>query len=160
VDGKLRLGRCTYVSWAKYHESPEIKIENGDVVLVKTGSTTGKVAYVAGLAHEATLNPQMVVFKRLKINRRYFGFLATTPIFQNQIGATIVGGALPTLSQKQVAGYKIPVPPTDEEQGAIADALSDVDGLLEGLDRLIAKKRDLKQAAMQQLLRWHSDHHC
>jgi type I restriction enzyme S subunit len=38
------------------------------------------------------------------------------------------------------------------EQRAIAEALSDVDALLGGLDRLIAKKRDLKQAAMQQLL--------
>jgi len=38
------------------------------------------------------------------------------------------------------------------EQCAIAEALSDVDGLLSGLDRLIAKKRDLKQATMQQLL--------
>jgi type I restriction enzyme S subunit len=42
--------------------------------------------------------------------------------------------------------------PTEAEQRAIATALSDVDGLLGGLDRLIAKKRDLKQAAMQQLL--------
>ncbi len=42
--------------------------------------------------------------------------------------------------------------PTETEQCAIAEALSDVDGLLGGLDRLIAKKRDLKQAAMQQLL--------
>lgn len=42
--------------------------------------------------------------------------------------------------------------PTEPEQRAIATALSDVDGLLGGLDRLIAKERDLKQAAMQQLL--------
>ena len=42
--------------------------------------------------------------------------------------------------------------PTEPEQRAIATALSDVDGLLGGLDRLIAKKRDIKQAAMQQLL--------
>ncbi|MBK8038548.1 MAG: restriction endonuclease subunit S [Verrucomicrobiaceae bacterium] len=45
----------------------------------------------------------------------------------------------------------LPLPPL-AEQRAIAAALSDVDGLLGGLDRLIAKKRDLKQAAMQQLL--------
>jgi len=45
----------------------------------------------------------------------------------------------------------IPVPPA-EEQRAIATALSDVDALLEELDRLITKKRDIKQAAMQQLL--------
>ena len=43
-------------------------------------------------------------------------------------------------------------PPGPAEQRAIATALSDVDALLGGLDRLIAKKRDLKQAAMQQLL--------
>jgi type I restriction enzyme, S subunit len=42
--------------------------------------------------------------------------------------------------------------PPKPEQRAIATALSDVDRLLGGLDRLIAKKRDLKQAAMQQLL--------
>ena len=49
---------------------------------------------------------------------------------------------------------KIPcaLPPLPCEQRAIATALSDVDALLGGLDRLIAKKRDLKQAAMQQLL--------
>ncbi len=45
----------------------------------------------------------------------------------------------------------MPVPPLPEQR-AIATALSDVDGLLGGLDRLIAKKCDLKQAAMQQLL--------
>ena len=45
----------------------------------------------------------------------------------------------------------LPAPPV-EEQRAIAVALGDVDALLGGLDRLIAKKRDLKQAAMQQLL--------
>ena len=48
---------------------------------------------------------------------------------------------------------EVPIPlPTVAEQHAIATALSDVDALLGGLDRLIAKKRDLKQAAMQQLL--------
>ena len=49
--------------------------------------------------------------------------------------------------------FKIHIPvPSLPEQRAIAEALSDVDGLLGGLDRLIAKKRDLKLAAMQQLL--------
>jgi type I restriction enzyme S subunit len=49
--------------------------------------------------------------------------------------------------------HQLPVilPPA-REQRAIAAALSDVDALLDGLDRLIAKKRDIKQAAMQQLL--------
>ena len=52
----------------------------------------------------------------------------------------------------EMEGFTFPMPPTTAEQRAIATALSDVDGLLGALDRLIAKKRDLKQAAMQQLL--------
>lgn len=52
---------------------------------------------------------------------------------------------------RDLLGLPFVVPPRPE-QTAIATALSDVDGLLNGLDRLIAKKRDLKQAAMQQLL--------
>lgn len=60
--------------------------------------------------------------------------------------------AQPGLSVSKVLKVALAVPPTEAEQRAIALALRDVDALLGGLDRLIAKKRDLKQAAMQQLL--------
>ena len=46
----------------------------------------------------------------------------------------------------------LPIPPTKAEQEAIAEALSDADALIESLDQLIAKKRHLKQGAMQELL--------
>ena len=46
----------------------------------------------------------------------------------------------------------INLPPTLEEQKAIAQALSDVDELINSLDKLIAKKKNIKQATMQQLL--------
>lgn len=59
--------------------------------------------------------------------------------------------SVPTLNRNNLSGYPIRLPPPCEQR-AIASALSDVDGLLDGLQRLIAKKRDLKQAAMQQLL--------
>ncbi len=59
--------------------------------------------------------------------------------------------SVPQINNKHVKPLAFPLP-TVEEQRAIAAALSDVDALLGGLDRLIAKKRDLKQAAMQQLL--------
>lgn len=56
------------------------------------------------------------------------------------------------MSLNGVQKIRTALPPTTDEQRAIATALSDVDALLDGLTRLIAKKRDLKQAAMQQLL--------
>lgn len=67
--------------------------------------------------------------------------------FDGLTGSTIGNLGLATIRQTQ-----IPLPQTEAEQRAIAEVLSDVDALLVALDRLIAKKRDLKQASMQQLL--------
>ena len=49
---------------------------------------------------------------------------------------------------------KLPIilPPTKSEQTAIATALSDTDALIENLEKLIAKKRNIKQGVMQELL--------
>ncbi len=151
-DGKAVFDKCTYISWYKYEESPEIKIDDGDIVLVKTGSTVGKTALIKNLPGKATLNPQMVVLKKVKPAREFLSYMMAFPIIQNQLSAAVVGGALPTLSQKLVAAFRLHLPPSMSEQRAIGAALSDVDALLDALNRLIAKKRDLKQAAMQQLL--------
>ena len=61
------------------------------------------------------------------------------------------GNSAGVLDTKLVQAFEIWLPPRPEQR-AIAGALSDVDALLGALDQLIAKKRDLKQAAMQQLL--------
>ena len=76
----------------------------------------------------------------------------TTYTVNERIKFPIESTGVPQLTAPQVGKYPVAAPPTIEEQRAIAAALSDVDALIDGLDRLIAKKRDLKQAAMQQLL--------
>jgi len=63
----------------------------------------------------------------------------------------ITGTGQPQIVRAPLSAIRLAIPPPPEQR-AIAEALSDVDALLSGLDRLIAKKRDLKQAAMQQLL--------
>ena len=76
--------------------------------------------------------------------------LMSEPVRANllrKIGGSTVGHA----KVDDIRFLQLPHPPLPEQR-AIAAALSDVDGLLGALDRLIAKKRDLKQAAMQQLL--------
>jgi type I restriction enzyme S subunit len=52
----------------------------------------------------------------------------------------------------ETSKFKFPLPPTLTEQKAIADALTDVDELITNLENLIAKKKAIKQGAMQQLL--------
>ena len=60
--------------------------------------------------------------------------------------------ALVHVQKWQMESFKIPLPPTKAEQEAIAEALSDADALIESLEQLIAKKRQIKQGAMQELL--------
>ncbi|MFZ1402226.1 MAG: restriction endonuclease subunit S [Anaerolineae bacterium] len=60
--------------------------------------------------------------------------------------------AQPGLSVSKLLNLVVPVPPTLAEQRAIAEALSDADALIESLEQLIAKKRGIKQGAMQELL--------
>jgi type I restriction enzyme S subunit len=55
------------------------------------------------------------------------------------------------ISQRQIEGFPI-IYPKEHEQQRIASALTSIDNLLSSLDKLIAKKRDIKQGAMQQLL--------
>ena len=45
-DGVVSLDKCTWLCWEKYHESPEIQVQPEDVIMVKTGSTLGKTAFV------------------------------------------------------------------------------------------------------------------
>lgn len=152
VDGKVSWEKGTYISWRKYHESPEIKIYEEDILLVKTGSTYGKVGLVKNLKQEATLNPQVVVLKNRKCPSSLLAYLMQFELVQKQIGETIVGGAIPTLSQKEVANYLVPISPNYQEQTLIATALSDADALICELEKLIAKKQAIKTATMQQLL--------
>ncbi len=60
--------------------------------------------------------------------------------------------SVPTLNRNNLVGHLVLLPPTTAEQRAIAEALSDVDKWLGASEALIAKKRAIKQAAMQQLL--------
>ncbi len=69
-----------------------------------------------------------------------------------RLGNLVRTTALPSLSSSVLNEVKIPLPPTKAEQEAIAEALSDADALIESLEQLLAKKRHLKQGAMQQLL--------
>lgn len=151
-DGKVTYAPATYISWEKYEESPEIKLSDGDVVLVKTGSTFGKTAYIDRLPWPTTLNPQIVVFKKLKIHAKLFAYFMASKNIQEQISSVIVGGAIPTLSQEQVYAFDIVYPPDAKEQAAIAEALSDIDSLISSLQQLIEKKKAIKKGAMQELL--------
>ena len=110
-NGTLKYDQCSYISWYKYDESPEIQIFNGDVIFTKTGSTVGKVGIALNLPEKATLNPQLVVLKNLKQNNWYVSFVLRDSAYQELIREKSGGSAVPTMSQKFLGKLEIPIPP-------------------------------------------------
>lgn len=151
IKNKIDYTKCTYLSWKKYDESPEIQIEENDIILVKTASI-GKTAIVKNMPEKCTLNPQLVVLKKIKINQRFLGYIMSFPIIQNQISSYLVGGVVPTLSQENIASLKFLYPKDKQEQSAIASILSDMDSEIEELEQKRDKYRMIKEGMMQQLL--------
>ncbi|HII91301.1 MAG TPA: hypothetical protein HA262_03800, partial [Methanosarcina sp.] len=80
-----------------------------------------------------------------------FSHLFATTITK-QIESLLTGSNYPAINGKDVKALLIPLPPTLAEQEAIAEALSDADTLIGSLEQLVAKKRQIKQGAMQELL--------
>ena len=124
----------------------------GDLILSRN-ATVGEVAQVTEL-HPPFAMGQDVCLLRKKSGDYSTEFLQAvfeSPVILNQLANLMVGSTFKRANVEQIRNFSVPMPPPPE-QSAIAAALSDVDALLAGLERLIAKKRDLKQAAMQQLL--------
>jgi type I restriction enzyme S subunit len=124
----------------------------GDVLIcVRNGSRQliGKTA----LLDERTVGMTFGAF--MAIYRSPIGtlvsYLFQSDILKRQISEHL-GATINQITNKSLNSFRIPVSPLELEQRAIAEALSDVDGLLGALEALIAKKRAIKQAAMQQLL--------
>jgi len=99
---------------------------------------------------DVCIHDGFVVFEQPKLDQSFLYHLLVdlepTWAWRGQTGSQM------NLNTGLINGRLVSIPRRESEQRAIAEALSDVDALLDGLDRLIAKKRDLKQAAMQQLL--------
>ena len=81
----------------------------------------------------------------------YLNYYFANDFFKRQIRSVAVGQTMASLNTRILGDALVILPPLPEQR-AIAAALSDVDGLLDSLDALIAKKRAVKEATMQQLL--------
>jgi type I restriction enzyme S subunit len=147
-NGNLNFEKSTSITWAKYDESPEIMLEDGFTVLVKTGSSYGKAAYINNLIEKTTINPQLVVLKPKKIDSYFLYLLVTNTSIQKQIQETVVGGAIPTLSQDSISKFEVLVPKR-KEQEKIASCLLTLNQLIisqtEKIEQLKLHKKGLMQ---------------
>lgn len=118
--GKLVFDKCTHISWDKYEESPEIMVNEEDVLIVKTGSTYGKSGIVHRLPEKATINPQLAILKYVLCDRYYLNYILNSSFARKQYEEFVVGAAVPTFSQEKLANFIMPLPPLAEQNRIVA----------------------------------------
>jgi len=153
--GRVDLENCSFIRKEQADSLQKGFSITGDILLTHK-ATIGNTAIVGEIPYPyVMLTPQVTYYRvadKNRLNNLYLRYYFDSAGFQLVLRALAGGGTRAYIGI--TAQHQLPVvlPPDPTEQHAIAAALSDVDALLDGLDRLIAKKRDLKQAAMQQLL--------
>ena len=137
-------------SFHKRHLKSTLK--EGDLLTVQTGDV-GLTTIVSKELEGS--NCHALIISRFKSNKVYPWFYAqyfNSYTGRSRLKELEIGTTMKHLNVGDMKNWQIPLPPTLTEQKAIATALSDVDDLIANLDKLITKKKAIKQGAMQQLL--------
>jgi type I restriction enzyme S subunit len=129
------------------------RIRRGDLIMTIVGAGIGQVVTAPAWLDGAILSRSTA---RIAVdgNQASVAFVKASlesPVGRRQIFDSQKEGAQPVLSCQDLAKFFLPYPPASEQR-AIAKVLSDFDALLGALKKLVTKKRDFEQAAMQQLL--------
>jgi len=153
VDVSLDDLQCVQLDPAASVEATRTCLRRDDLLI----SITADIGAI-GFVHEhvplpAYINQHiaLVRFDPAVVHSKFAAYVLASRAVQRLFMASMDIGAKAGMSLVTVRKIRMPLPPVSEQK-AIAAALSDVDGLIASLDRLIAKKRAIKQAAMQQLL--------
>ena len=125
----------------------------GDIVVAMDGSLVGRSFASLSAADIPSLLLQRVArIRSSSVVQAYLRTWICSSRFTEHCDAVKTTTAIPHISPADIRSFKVAIPPSGAEQQTIAEALSDADALIESLDQLLAKKRQIKQGAMQELL--------
>ena len=134
-------------------------LKDGDVIVVDASEDyegVGKSVEVRNLKNRKVisgLHTFLLRDKKETIVNVFKGYIHSNKLVKKQMDTLATGLKVYGVSKTNLKLIKIPLPPTKAEQTAIATALNDADALITQLEKLIAKKRAIKQGAMQELLK-------
>jgi type I restriction enzyme S subunit len=125
-------------------------LQPGTLIIANSGATLG-VAKLLAIKCCANDGIAALLNIKSKVNPCYLvHYINSRTDYLRNVVAT--GNGQPNLNTKLIGDFAIPLPPTEAEQDAIAEALSDADAHIESQEQLLTKKRHLKQGAIQELL--------
>lgn len=128
-------------------------IKCGDILIAGSGETKEEIGKCTGFLgdYEAFAGGDIIIFRPNGADPRFLSYLLNSRPIAQQKAQRAQGDAVVHIYPGALSKLRLPLPPLYEQQ-AIAAALSDADGVVAGLERVIAKKRLIKQGAMQDLL--------
>jgi len=143
-----------YIDKSKFIELSRFQIKGGDFIVSCSG-TIGRIFFMPAIYQPGVINQALLIIRidEKKCNKKYFEHYFSSDWFQNKITDSTQGGAMKNMvGMKEIKTSTFPIPPLPE-QNAIATALSDMDKLIAQTEKLIEKKKAIKQGVMQELLR-------
>lgn len=143
-----------FVDEKKFKELRRFEIFENDFILSCSG-TIGRIYKIPKVFQKGIINQALLIIRidNSISDYNYFIHQFSSDPIQKKVVDDTQGGAMKNLvGMSDFKKARIPYPPTIEEQKFIATALTDVDELISGLEKLISKKKDIKRGAMQQLL--------
>lgn len=131
---------------------PQYVLKAGDIVFGRKGGVDRSA--LLGPQHDGWFLGSDGLSIRLcsNLDPAFIAYQFQTSRVQQWLLANAIGTTMPSLNQGILAKVAVAIPPTREEQEAVAQTLADADALITCLETLIAKKRAIKQGAMQELL--------
>ena len=158
--GEIYTKHNDYIKAFYSHISKEVankstRIYRGDVLFSASGETKediGKtVAFLESI--EAYAGGDIIIMSpKCPVNSMFLGYILNFPAIAKQKAMKAQGDAVVHITTDSLRKLQVCIPKTTKEQQRIANALSDIDTLIANLEKLIAKKKNIKQGAMQQLL--------
>lgn len=131
-------------------------VQSGDIIMADTAEdeTVGKAVEVVNVGSKTIVSGLHTFFIRPHADlfaQRYLGYFINSSVYHDQLLPHIVGTKVSSISKKSLNETFV-LRPGLPEQRRIAEALTDIDTLIANLEKLIAKKKAVKQGAMQKLL--------
>jgi type I restriction enzyme S subunit len=152
IDGRIAVDTARRTTQDAFDRrlTAKSRPKKNDILLTKDGAL-GRIALVGD--EQICINQSVAILRaNNRVYPKFLSILLQAEPYQKRMIEDAGGSTIKHIYITIVNRMPIAVPPLRKEQCAIAAALSDVDAALVGLEQLSAKKRDLKQAAMQQLL--------
>ena len=144
--------RVNYINTRYFRSLKQFSIKREDMLITTRGSV-GKVEIVPHKIKKGIIHSNLTILRpRIKeYNLKFLKYYMGYETFQNQIFNTLSQTTINALYSSNIKNLLIPLPLLPEQR-AIAQILSDMDTLIENLDKLIEKKKNIKKGAMQELL--------